>query len=551
MSGRRNVSKDGGGSRPPRRGRDAGGAATAAAAGPRAGAIGVSALLARIKSALAAAFPQRVCVIGEISNLNVHTSGHLYFRLKDAGGCLDAVMWRSGAARLKFTPADGLEVFAEGRVDVYEVQGRLQFYVEHLTPKGQGALELAFRQLRDKLQREGLFEASHKVPLARFPRAIGVVTSETGAAVRDIRRALARRWPAAAVYLLPTIVQGAEAAESVARAVALLDRNASRLGIDTIIVARGGGSLEDLWAFNEEPVARAIYAARTPIVTGIGHEVDVTIADLVADVRAATPTAAAEVAVPDRPEVGRHLTSLGGRLRRHVEYALGSARERMGSVLRSVVLRDPLARVRTQMQRTDELSHRLRAGLGAMLARHRRRLEPAANRLSALHPARLAERARARVDRLGERLRWALGGRSKRAGDLLTAAEVRLLAAHPRHRLRLAAQKIDAARRQLDALSYRNVLNRGFSVTRGKDGAILRSAGEVRPGDRVETELTDGRFPSVVREEPEQLPRGELDAGQAASAHVSSGRRGNKSTAPQKTRATKSASRTQKNTLFD
>ena len=467
-----------------------------AAGGPAT--MSVSALLAQIKGALAGAFPQQVCVVGEISNLNIYSSGHVYFRLKDAAAAIDAVMFRSAASRLKFTPAEGMEVVVEGRVDVYEVRGQLQLNVGRMTPRGQGALELAFRQLREKLQREGLFDPSAKKPPVRFPRAIGVVSSETGAAIHDIRRTLARRWPAADVYLMPAIVQGDQAGESIAQAIRLLDANSARYRIDTLIVARGGGSLEDLWAFNEEVVARAVFAVGTPVISGVGHEVDVTICDLVADVRAATPTAAAELAVPDRVEIARHVSALRSRLNQHAAEKARSARLALEGILRSVVFRDPLWRLRTQVQRMDELSHRLRAGLGEELGRIRRRLEPAANALASLHPARLAERAAAKLDRLKSALAWALGGRSKRSGDQLAGMEARLLASHPGHRLRLARQKIDAARRQLEAMSYRSVLQRGFSVTRRGDGNILRSAADVRDGDRVETELADGKFASVV-----------------------------------------------------
>jgi exodeoxyribonuclease VII large subunit len=448
---------------------------------------------------MAEAFPQRVAVVGEISNLKRHSSGHLYFRLKDADAAIDAVMFRRDAKALKFEPTDGLEVVAEGRVDVYEVRGQLQLYVERMTPKGEGALELALRQLRDRLQREGLFDRAAKKHIARFPRAVGVVTSATGAAIRDIRRTLARRWAGVTVYLLPARVQGEGAAGEIAEAVRLLDANAARLRIDTIIVGRGGGSLEDLWAFNEEVVARAIFAADTPVISAVGHEVDVTIADLVADVRAATPTAAAERAVPDAGELRRHLATLGGRLGRIVGERLAAARAELLSVLRSVVFRDPHASVRTQMQRSDELSHRMRAALSAVLSRSRRRLDPLAARLALLHPAVLAERDGARLQRAVSRLAWVLGGRSKRAGDRLAAVAGRLGAAHPRHALALARQQVAAAARQLEAMSYRCVLARGFSVTRAA-GAVLRSVARVRPAMRIETELADGSFTS--RAEP-------------------------------------------------
>lgn len=423
------------------------------AGGARGGAMSVSALIARIKGALADAFPKRVTVLGEISNFKRHSSGHMYFRLKDANAAIDAAMFCSNAARLKFAPEDGMEVVVDGRVDVYDVRGQLQIYVQRMTPRGEGALELAFRQLCEKLRAEGLFDEAAKKPIPRFPRAIGVVTSPTGAAIRDIRRTLRRRWPAARVYLVPTPVQGEGAAEAIAEGVTLLDAGAETWEIDTIIVARGGGSLEDLWAFNTEPVARAIFAAATPVISGVGHEIDVTIADMAADIRAATPTAAAELAVPDVTEVRRILSDLAGRMTRWLRDRILAARSVLRGIGRSVVFRDPGAGVRTRTQRIDELSGRLA---------------------------------------------WALGGASKRAGDLLSGLQVRFQACSPIHRLALARQKVNSAARQLAVMSHRAVFRRGFSLTRGQDGRILRSAGQARPGDTVETELADGRFKSVV-----------------------------------------------------
>ena len=457
-----------------------------------------SLLLQRVKAALAGAFSAPVTVVGEVSGYKRAASGHLYFRLKDSACSIDAAMFRAAAVKLKFEPTDGLEVVIEGRVDVYDARGQLQLYVERMTPRGQGALELALRQLKEKLEREGLFDQARKKPIPRFPRAIGLVTSPTGAAIRDIQKTLARRWPIVPVYLMPALVQGDQAAAQIAQAIARLDANAGALEIDVILVARGGGSLEDLWAFNEEPVARAIAAAETPIISGVGHEIDVTIADLVADLRAPTPTAAAELAVPDRAQIRRQLEGLAQDLTARLAERLVAARAALASVARVGFLRDPAALVRLNAQRIDELSHRLRAGLGGELARARARLEPAAGRLAGLHPARLAEAASGRLERLRHRLAWALGARAKRAGDAQSALASRFEAVHPRHALQLALQRVHAAGRQLEALSYRRVLHRGFSVTRAGDGRILRSVADVAAGEAITTELADGTVPSVV-----------------------------------------------------
>jgi len=469
-------------------------------------AMSVSALLSAVKGALATSLPASITVVGELSNFKAHSSGHLYFSLKDASGCINAAMFRGPASRLRFDPRDGLEVVATGRVDVYESRGQLQFYVESMTPRGAGSLEQAFRQLQEKLAREGLFDAAHKVPLPRFPRAVGIITSATGAAIRDIRRTLARRWPGAGVYLMPVLVQGDGAAADIASAVAEMDASAARLGIDTIIVARGGGSLEDLWAFNEEAVARAIFVCRTPIISGVGHETDVTIADWVADVRAATPTAAAELAVPDAADVRRQVLQLAGRATRAVRESLAYVRRSLEACLRSVVFRDPPHRLRSAMQRVDELTHRLPAAARHELSRRRQRLAGPEARVQALHPARLHADAARRLADLTHRLRWVLGGQSKRAGDELAALTARLEHVHPRHRLALARQQVDAAGRHLEALSYRSVLRRGFSVTRTETGGIIRHAADVSPGQPVQTELADGTFRSVVDGEATRKP---------------------------------------------
>ena len=506
--------------------------------------MSVSLLVARVKQALADAMPGTVTVVGELSNVKCHDSGHVYFRLKDSAAAIDAVMFRATAGKLKFTPTDGLEVVVEGRVDVYDARGQLQLYVERMMPMGAGSLELAFRQLKEKLQAEGLFDAARKKPIPRFPRAVGVITSQTGAAVRDISRTLRRRWPAADVYLLATPVQGEGAAGQIAESIRLMDASASALGIDTIIVARGGGSLEDLWAFNEEAVARAVFAARTPVISGVGHEVDVTICDLVADVRAATPTAAAELAVPDASAVRGWLSQAATRATRRIRQRLDEARLAMESIRRSAIFRDPMGRVRMQMQRVDEFAHRLRGGIRHRVAQARRLAEPLAGRLTALHPARLWDRGAAKVDSLLARLRWALGGRSKRAGDALAGIAGRLAAANPVNRIRLARQQIDGAARQfaaspvnrirlarqqvdgaarqLDAMSYRRVLRRGFSVTRGRAGRILRAASEALAGEMIETELADGRLSSKVAgpwDNPSE-PRATGGAEQAGQDHA-------------------------------
>ncbi|HHH76522.1 MAG TPA: exodeoxyribonuclease VII large subunit, partial [Phycisphaerae bacterium] len=418
--------------------------------------------------------------------------------LKDSNCAIDAVMWKRDAGRCKFDPSDGLEVVVEGRVDVYDVSGRLQLYVEQMTPKGAGALELAFRQLQEKLAAEGLFDPAHKKPIPRYPRSIGVVSSPTGAAIRDISRTLRRRWPGAKVYLIGARVQGEHAAGEIARAITALDAGAKRLGIDTIIISRGGGSIEDLWPFNEAIVARAIFAASVPIISGVGHEVDVTIADLVADIRAATPTAAAEIAVPDHNEISRQVNHIFSRLARAVDTSLRQAEKSLEAIGRSAVFRDPAGPLRSALQHVDELSHRLKIALAGITTHQRRRLGPLEARLTSQHPNMQIQRCKAKIEKMATRLSWATGGLAKRASERLAELKVKLASADPAHQLQLARQRVVSAGRQLEALSYRSVLSRGFSVTRTTDGKIARTAVAVKAGEIIETELADGKLTSTV-----------------------------------------------------
>jgi exodeoxyribonuclease VII large subunit len=343
-------------------------------------------------------------------------------------------------------------VVVSGNVDVYEVRGRLQVQVKRMTPRGRGALELAFSRLKEKLAAEGLFDPEHKKPVPRFPRAIGIITSPTGAAIRDMQQTLSRKWPVADVYLLPCAVQGEAVAEQLADCVKLLDANAQKLGIDTMIIARGGGSLEDLWAFNEEVLARAIFRARTPVISGMGHEVDFTICDFTADLRAATPTAAAEEAVPDINEIRRFIDSMGDDLNQLLEQRLVTSKLAMEAVVRSAVFRDPGARIRTEFQHVDELAHRLRAASGAMISQARQLLESPARRLEA---------------------------------------------SHPRHLLELSRARFNALRRRLEAGGYKKVLGRGFTVTRDGKGSLLSSASSAAACAKLVTEFSDGKIESV------------------------------------------------------
>src|SRR5438445_510043 len=328
----------------------------------------------------------RVWVAGEISNLRPAPSGHVYFTLKDEQSQLGAVLFRSAAQVLAFRPADGMEVLISARVSLYPVRGALQLYVDAIEPRGLGALQLAFEQLKVRLGAEGLFAAARKRPLPRFPRAVGIATALRGAVIHDMRTVLRARWPACRIVVRPVRVQGAGAGREVAEAIEDLNRLG---GLDVLIVGRGGGSLEDLWAFNEEVVARAIAASAVPVVSAVGHEVDITIADFVADARAPTPTAAASLVVPDAAEVADGVARADAALRRALARRVSTARERLVALDRR--LGDPARRVRDLTLAIGERGSRAHRAVARRLASDGRRLAGPGARLERAGPiARLA-----------------------------------------------------------------------------------------------------------------------------------------------------------------
>ncbi|MCI0639110.1 MAG: exodeoxyribonuclease VII large subunit [Gemmataceae bacterium] len=348
----------------------------------------VSQLTAQLKSVIESGFSS-VWVVGEISSLKVHTSGHVYLTLKDARASLSCVIWRSTAQRLKFELGDGMEVFARGQISVYEAQGKYQLYIDQIQPKGLGARDIALRKLKERLAKLGYFDPQRKKPLPRFPRRLALVTSPSGAAVRDMLEILARRWPMADVLICPVRVQGTWAAEDITLGLYLLNRLPS---IDVILLGRGGGSAEDLAPFNEEIVANAIFQSRVPVVSAVGHEIDVTIADLVADRRALTPSEAAEIATPDRRELWRNLRNVDVRLRDLIEAQLAIAKQGVDDLAKRRVLRLPLERLHHQERQLDDWDDRLGRGMRALLERRKRQAEALAGQLQSLSPLNVLAR---------------------------------------------------------------------------------------------------------------------------------------------------------------
>ncbi|MGH8206761.1 MAG: exodeoxyribonuclease VII large subunit, partial [Steroidobacteraceae bacterium] len=368
---------------------------TSAAAALRRQVYSVSRLNREVRSLLESGIGQ-IWVEGEISNLSRPGSGHWYFSLKDRSAQLRCAMFRTRNSRAQFTPSEGQLVLARGRVSLYEPRGDYQLLVEQLEDAGLGALQRAFDELKARLAAEGLFAPEHKRPLPACPRRIGVITSPTGAAIRDIVHILARRFPAASVLIYGVPVQGAAAAPAI---VAALDLASGRAECDVLILARGGGSLEDLWAFNDERVARAIHRAGIPVVTGIGHEIDFTIADFAADVRAPTPSGAAELVVPDAREWLQRLAQLHGRFAAAMRRTLQGERVRLSALRRRLEGAHPGARLRAASQRLDELEGRLQFALQARLASDVSRLQTLARALQAVSPLATLERGFAVITR--------------------------------------------------------------------------------------------------------------------------------------------------------
>ena len=360
-------------------------------------ALSVSALTQLIKHSLETTFP-RVWVQGEISNAKHHTSGHFYFTLKDEGAQISGVMWRSKLMLLPFQPEDGMKVLAFGSITVYPPRGNYQIDVVKLQPLGVGELQLAFEQLKRKLSEEGLFDPEHKKPLPEFPTSVGVITSETGAALHDIWTVVQQRFPSVEVIVYPVRVQGPGAAEEIAHAI----REMNRFGqVDVIIVGRGGGSLEDLWAFNEEIVARAIYASTIPIVSAVGHEIDFCIADFVADLRAPTPSAAAAMVVRDRSELLEILGNISYTMRRSLASKVQQARDQIRSLLASYSFNRPRDLLKQYAQRIDELERTLIMSLQHRLQMTVQRHHSLHQRLEILNPANALHRGYAIVRRNG------------------------------------------------------------------------------------------------------------------------------------------------------
>ncbi len=425
-----------------------------------------------VRGLLESRFPD-IWITGEISNFSSPASGHQYFTLKDDIGQIRCAFFRNRNLYLRFRPQNGLHVVARGRVSLYEPRGDYQFIVEELGPAGEGELQRAFETLKRKLFEEGLFAAERKKPLPRFPRQLGIITSPTGAALRDVLHVLERRYPMLAVVVYPVPVQGDDAGRRIAEAIALA---AQRGECDVLLLTRGGGSLEDLWAFNEEVVARAIHACPLPVVSAVGHEIDFTIADLVADVRAPTPSAAAEILSPDANELRQQIRGLYARLESAQTSLQRALQERLVTRERLLHSLHPRTRIDALRQRLDELSLRAQRQMESTLDLARTRLRALSGHLTEARLGNGLAHARTRLADTRARL---------------DAATLAMIGTH-RHRL-------DRVSQRLALLDVGATLQRGFAlVSSAQSGQLIRHADQVQPGERIVVRLADGRLRGTV-----------------------------------------------------
>ncbi len=445
----------------------------------------VSRLNREARAVLEGSFPL-LWIQGELSNLAQPASGHIYFGLKDEAAQVRCAMFRQRRNLLRFRPGNGDQVLVRARIGLYEARGDFQLIVEHMEPAGEGALRLELERRKQRLAAEGLFDEALKRPLPAFPRRIGLITSASGAAVHDMLTVLGRRFPLLPVLIYPAMVQGDGAAESLIAALARANHQAD---CDLLIIGRGGGSLEDLMAFNDEGLVRAIRASAIPVISGIGHEVDLTLADLAADRRGATPSAAAELASPSAEHLSQRIEALAARLTNAEQRRLQQARQALQTAARHLRLLHPAARLQQQAQRLDRSEQRLRAAILARLQRHRLRLAPLTGRLAARSPAQRLSAARDRLGGLTRRLQRA------GAGDI----------AERRRRL---ARAIDG----LQARSPLATLARGYAiVTRQTDDALISDASQAPAGTGLRIRLRDGELAATVdarRSPPGTAPSG-------------------------------------------
>lgn len=424
----------------------------------------VSELTREIRDILEDRFPD-VWVEGEVSNLRIPPSGHIYFTLKDDYSQIRAVLFKIQARGLRFLPEDGLHVVCRGRISLYERRGEYQIILEEIEPKGIGALQLAFLQLKERLEKEGLFDPSHKKRIPMLPQTIGIITSPTGAVIQDMLQILHRRFEKLHILLYPVRVQGEGASDEIVEAIRYFNQG---MNVEVIILGRGGGSLEDLWAFNEEKVARAIYHSKIPIISAVGHETDYTIADFVADLRAPTPSAAAELVIRDKREIQNLLNYFRGRLENEMVQILKRERTRLSHLMK--ILREPKKKMEEYVLRVDDLVNRLRIIIQWTLRRRREGISHFRGIIFLKNPVQHMKTLRFSFSKTNKRLVQSMN-----------------------HIIEMRRQKVEGILGKLDSLSPLSILQRGYSITRQIPSLkILREATHVKEGEKVEVKLFRG-----------------------------------------------------------
>jgi exodeoxyribonuclease VII large subunit len=426
-----------------------------------------------IKRALADRVPSRIRVVGEISNFS--DRNHWYLSLKDEKSVISCVMWAAAAKKCDFRPESGQQVVATGRVDFYGPQGRVQLYIDKLEPVGQGALEIKFRQLCEELKKQGYFDETHKIPMPGFPEHLAIITSANGAAFHDVARTARGQWPGVKLSLIDARVQGDGAAAEIARAIQAIDRCAERFSIDAIILTRGGGSLEDLWAFNERPVADAVFQCELPIACAIGHETDTTVAELVADMRYSTPTQAGARLVADIAAEHQHIGQLDQRLSLSVKRSIEQARAKLDGLANRPMFKNPGAALEQYHQTLDAQRRRLEAAMRRLVDGHRLRLNRCQQQIARIEPA-----GRVRLTRQ----------RLQSSAHAMTVGIQR--------QIELQTMRLKGLERELRAIGPHHVLERGYTYTMNESGELIRAAEQVAPGQKMVTHLVEGKIESEV-----------------------------------------------------
>lgn len=418
---------------------------------------------------------QTILVRGEISNFKHHSRGHMYLTIKDKDARIQAVMFAGNNRHLKFRPEDGMKVLIKGQVTIFEAFGQYQLYIREMEPDGIGALYLAFEQLKKKLVKEGLFDQIHKQQISEFPEHIGIITSPTGAAIRDMITTIKRRYPIVKITIFPVAVQGEDAVDNIYNAIQQV--NSYKGSINTIILGRGGGSIEDLWAFNEEKVIRAVFTSTIPIISGVGHETDTSLTDFVADLRAPTPTGAAELAVPSIIELHKRIQQAETRLMHVIDATVGKKREKVRLLQQSYAFHKPKLFLQEKEQHIDLLTDRLTRQLQLMQERKKQHMKQLQNRLIQTHP-------RAKLEDAQKQLQTIVSDQHRNSAILLQRKQ----------------QQLNVLIYKLTLLNPLHIMNRGFAIPYAKDGTIIKKIQQVNPSQEIDIRLTDGTMSCSVHD---------------------------------------------------